>query len=206
MADVPLWITVMLWASRLVLVLLVGLSIWSVATMIKCYRLLQAASGGKEDKDAFDKVRETVNAGRAAEVVSDSVSTLYHSVVRESASVTSHDPTQIDRSVKSLLLLKRTQLEGNLTILATLGSNAPFIGLFGTVLGIVQALAPSAIKPAIALPSWQEFPKRLSQRRSDCLLRFPPSWRTTIFHADSRVLIVNCEALRDLYVARLKRA
>jgi biopolymer transport protein ExbB len=33
----------------------------------------------------------------------------------------------------------RTELDANLSILATIGSNAPFIGLLGTVLGIVKA-------------------------------------------------------------------
>ena len=34
---------------------------------------------------------------------------------------------------------ERIRLERNLSFLATLGSNAPFIGLFGTVLGIIKA-------------------------------------------------------------------
>jgi biopolymer transport protein ExbB len=34
---------------------------------------------------------------------------------------------------------ERLRLERHLTFLATLGSNAPFIGLFGTVLGIIKA-------------------------------------------------------------------
>jgi biopolymer transport protein ExbB len=34
---------------------------------------------------------------------------------------------------------ERIRLERNLAFLATLGSNAPFIGLFGTVLGIIKA-------------------------------------------------------------------
>ncbi len=33
----------------------------------------------------------------------------------------------------------RVHLERNLTMLASIGSNAPFIGLFGTVLGIIRA-------------------------------------------------------------------
>ncbi|MCA9542057.1 MAG: MotA/TolQ/ExbB proton channel family protein [Myxococcales bacterium] len=33
----------------------------------------------------------------------------------------------------------RVHLERNLTFLASVGSNAPFIGLFGTVLGIIRA-------------------------------------------------------------------
>lgn len=42
---------------------------------------------------------------------------------------------------------ERTKLDANLAILGTLGNNAPFIGLLGTVLGIIKAahdLAPGA--------------------------------------------------------------
>ena len=34
---------------------------------------------------------------------------------------------------------KRKELEKGMTFLGTLGNNAPFIGLFGTVLGVIQA-------------------------------------------------------------------
>ena len=33
----------------------------------------------------------------------------------------------------------RPALDANLSILATIGSNAPFVGLLGTVLGIIKA-------------------------------------------------------------------
>jgi len=41
-------------------------------------------------------------------------------------------------SAKSRL---RVEMERNLGVLGTLGNNAPFIGLFGTVLGIIKAFA-----------------------------------------------------------------
>jgi biopolymer transport protein ExbB len=40
------------------------------------------------------------------------------------------------QSVKARM---RPELDANLSILATIGSNAPFIGLLGTVLGIIKA-------------------------------------------------------------------
>jgi biopolymer transport protein ExbB len=44
---------------------------------------------------------------------------------------------------------ERLRLERNLAFLATLGSNAPFIGLFGTVLGIIKAFHDLAgVQPA----------------------------------------------------------
>lgn len=51
-------------------------------------------------------------------------------------------------------MLERLRLERRLSLLGTLGSNAPFVGLLGTVIGIVMAFdALSAAGPSGAAPS-----------------------------------------------------
>lgn len=44
----------------------------------------------------------------------------------------------------SFLMIERPKLERNLNFLATVGSNAPFVGLLGTVLGIMKAFSDLA--------------------------------------------------------------
>jgi len=46
-----------------------------------------------------------------------------------------------DELMHSALLDERLQLERGLSFMGTLGNNAPFLGLFGTVLGIIHAMA-----------------------------------------------------------------
>lgn len=46
----------------------------------------------------------------------------------------------LTRSLRKRLALEQQQLEGGMTVLATIGSTAPFVGLFGTVWGIYHAL------------------------------------------------------------------
>jgi biopolymer transport protein ExbB len=48
-------------------------------------------------------------------------------------------PASVEEAMTSRMVLERSELEKNLIILGTLGNNAPFIGLFGTVLGIIKA-------------------------------------------------------------------
>lgn len=51
----------------------------------------------------------------------------------------------IEELMEGYVLMEKPQLEKNLGFLATLGSNAPFIGLLGTVMGIVKAFADLAV-------------------------------------------------------------
>ena len=50
----------------------------------------------------------------------------------------------VEEHVSARRVLERQQLERHLLILGTLGNNAPFIGLFGTVLGVIKAFADLA--------------------------------------------------------------
>jgi biopolymer transport protein ExbB len=48
-------------------------------------------------------------------------------------------PEAADRAMQSAAALERTRLERWLAYLGTVGNNAPFIGLFGTVVGVIGA-------------------------------------------------------------------
>jgi biopolymer transport protein ExbB len=47
----------------------------------------------------------------------------------------------VTRALRNSIFHTRSRLEGGLTLLASVGSTAPFVGLFGTVWGIYHALA-----------------------------------------------------------------
>jgi biopolymer transport protein ExbB len=54
----------------------------------------------------------------------------------------------MDQSMTGFLFGEKQKLDHGLVILGTLGSNAPFIGLFGTVIGIIQAFSDLSSNPA----------------------------------------------------------
>jgi biopolymer transport protein TolQ len=59
-----------------------------------------------------------------------------------------HAKTEGDRGLaelfNSFIMIEKPKLEKNLNFLATVGSNAPFVGLLGTVLGIMKAFSDLA--------------------------------------------------------------
>ncbi len=80
-------------------------------------------------------------------------------VVRSGLEQSSNNPGAAADMMDATALDQRTKLEKNLSILGTLGNIAPLIGLFGTVIGIIQAFhslsvsgsaGPSVISAGIA--------------------------------------------------------
>ena len=53
----------------------------------------------------------------------------------------------MEESMNGYMIGQRQKLDHGLVILGTLGNNAPFIGLFGTVLGIIIAFRDLALNP-----------------------------------------------------------
>ncbi|HEY6033810.1 MAG TPA: MotA/TolQ/ExbB proton channel family protein, partial [Kofleriaceae bacterium] len=65
-------------------------------------------------------------------------------------------PEAVDEHRAAIVELERQRYEKRLAFLGTLGNNAPFIGLFGTVLGIIRAfhdLAGSTLQGTSAVMS-----------------------------------------------------
>ena len=57
-------------------------------------------------------------------------------------------PKAMDESMTGYIIGERQFLDRGLIVLGTLGNNAPFIGLFGTVIGIIKAFHDLATNPA----------------------------------------------------------
>ena len=58
-------------------------------------------------------------------------------VIKSALEVFQDGPTVVEQTIESTLVTQRQLYEKHLTYFGTLGNNAPFIGLFGTVIGII---------------------------------------------------------------------
>jgi len=203
----PVWIVAVQWLSRSTLVLLFLLSIWSVATMLRCSRLLKKANGPSKDADsALAKVSRMIETRQwdSLKTWAAEGETLHAGTARTILQTSSPDPFRIDREVKSYLSLQRMRLEQGLSVLATLGSNAPFIGLFGTVLGIIQAFGALASHQSNASDIMVGISEALIATAVGLFVAIPAVVAFNVFSRQLRVLIVKSEALKDLYISRIQ--
>src|SRR5215212_6022704 len=121
--------------------ILLLLSIVSIALMVERWLyFLRTKVDGDELAARLDEQLRARNLQGAWQLVKDN-----HTFAIESAVVAAglialrngaHSAAEAMLSVKARM---RPGLDANLSILATIGSNAPFVGLLGTVLGIINA-------------------------------------------------------------------
>lgn len=198
----PAWIILTEWTARAILVLLVGLSIWSVTIMIDRRRALKRAQTLAD----FAEARTLIEAGnwdglKAWAAKADDLSDLRKGALR-AALASPAEPESIDRAVRSFLTTERNKLENGLTTLATLGSNAPFIGLFGTVLGIIQAFGALAGNNSNTNSVMSGISEALVATAIGLFVAIPAVVAYNVFTRKLRELLTESESLRDLYVSR----
>jgi biopolymer transport protein ExbB len=130
-----------------VLWLLIALSIASVAIMIE--RATFFAARKKVDVDALLPALLAGELAKARDAVGDQPG-VEADVVRAAAANAALGADALTEVVAGTIERARIDYERRLAFLGTLGNNAPFVGLFGTVLGIIRAFADLAGNPGAA--------------------------------------------------------
>lgn len=130
---------VMLTGSEWVLWLLLLLSLLSIGIMIE--RALFFRRRTVDQERISDQLQPLLRAGDLSGVAQliQSWPGGEATVLRAGLEAAAHGRAAVEKTVHAALVCEQQRLERRLSILGTLGNNAPFIGLFGTVLGIIRA-------------------------------------------------------------------
>ena len=126
-------------ASHAVLYVLLALSVLSIGVIVERWWYFRVRRDNLDDladrlRKAFGRrdlagARKLLAASRSVEAT----------IIREALDWYDDGPEAVEQILAKATRLRRKSFEGGLLFLGTLGNNAPFIGLFGTVLGIVTA-------------------------------------------------------------------
>jgi biopolymer transport protein ExbB len=124
--------------SRWVLWLLLALSLAAVAVIVeRLWFYIQQHAPATRIRDALAVMRKSGPA--AAEKALAGVPSIEAAVVRTCLARAADGAEAVDEQRVAIVEQERARYEKRLAFLGTLGNNAPFVGLFGTVLGIVRA-------------------------------------------------------------------
>jgi biopolymer transport protein ExbB/biopolymer transport protein TolQ len=126
-------------ASSAVLYILLGLSVISIGVIIERWWYFRRR---RDDIDALsDRLRKALGKKDLAGALKllEASPSVEAAVIVEALDWWDEGPEAVEQILVKAVRQRRKKFEGGLLFLGTLGNNAPFIGLFGTVLGIVTA-------------------------------------------------------------------
>ncbi len=137
--DLTIWLLFVFSIVTWALILIKGVQNWLVARRNRRFTRafwsasdLNAAAALESREGSAARVAETgFRTLRNADSSSSSAHDLEHSWDRQDL---------LERHLRQRIQKERRSLESGLAILASIGTTAPFVGLFGTVFGIIEAL------------------------------------------------------------------
>jgi biopolymer transport protein TolQ len=193
---------------KAVIIILLLASIYSWALIFEKYRLfkkIELSSSSFEDK--FWKAKSAENFyNNLSNKNKDPLTAIFQSAMAEliktKSKSTSVQSTRVTRVLEISLDREIKAIEKNFTFLATVGSTAPFIGLFGTVWGIMNSFQSIAISRntslAIVAPGIAE---ALFATALGLLAAIPAVVAYNKFSSDSKKYVVRIENFSKRFIS-----
>jgi biopolymer transport protein TolQ len=116
-----------------------------------------------------------------------------------------HGADGVGEVINSYALMEKPQLERSLNFLATVGNNAPFVGLLGTVFGIMKAfhdLGVSQSDPAAVMTGIAD---ALAATAVGLFVAIPAVAAYNYFQKQVKTTLQGLDSIRDLCIAYAKR-
>jgi biopolymer transport protein ExbB/TolQ len=191
--------------SEWVLYLLITLSIVSIGVMLERWLFyFRHAVDVDAIRDALVKSMDNRDYGGAAAALSDTDS-LETNVVLVGLKAYQKGPESVEDMIAGALGRERARYERRLGFLATLASNAPYIGLFGTVLGIIRSFRDLSTNMAEASSSVMAgIAEALVATAVGLLVAIPAVIAYNTFRGRVKSSVTNCQMLARIVLAELK--
>jgi biopolymer transport protein ExbB/TolQ len=191
--------------------LMIFLSVVSVAIMLErawFYLSLRddlaALAGRFRDalrKGDYEAAQKTLEASPSAEAA----------VVMAGLAEADRGAKAAEEAMEGAKALQKMRLERRLAFLGTLGNNAPFIGLFGTVIGVIQAFEGLATESTEAAQSATAAPQVVMAAIAEALVAtavglavaIPAVVMYNFYQRHARAILANTEALSRILMSYL---
>jgi biopolymer transport protein ExbB len=152
---IHLW-TTMGWFAKGVVIVMAVMSVWSLTVMIQKFFQFQRSQAEtrkfapqfsraiqEENLDQAIALAEKNKKSHVSRVLGEALAEV-KPLLRDRATITAADINSAERAVERQMLIVLSEFKRGTGILATVGSTAPFVGLLGTTMGIVNAFTGMA--------------------------------------------------------------
>ena len=197
-----------------VMMLMLGLSVISVAIILERAWFFWSL---RDDLDVLAKELRTAldDSIETAKKRMDASPSAEAAVVSAGLAMAHRGAAAAEEAMAGALALQRMKLERRLAYLGTLGNNAPFIGLFGTVIGVIGAFAalgdagkaPAGQAAAAALAPqavMSNIAEALVATAVGLVVAIPAVAANNFFQRMIKSTLANTEALTRILLAHLK--
>lgn len=167
----PLWITIVEWINRFVLLGLVGLSVWSVTVILNRRRFFREMVAANLSEGNWVDLSSKTNQAGDLKKRSEQALSVQGRLAALVLTDTGASAAQLDRKTQAFLQEQRIQFEQGLSTLATLGSNAPLLGCSVRFSGSFRPLGCSRFRRTREHKSWVLWQKLWLRRQWACSLR-----------------------------------
>ena len=193
---------------KAVIVILLLASIWSWALIFEKYKLFKKIDRSSTlFEEKFWKARSAENFyNNTSNKASDPLTAIFQSamveLIKTKSKSSSVQSARVTRVLEIALDREMRLIEKNFTFLATVGSTAPFVGLFGTVWGIMNSFQSIAISRntslAIVAPGIAE---ALFATALGLLAAIPAVVAYNKFSSDSKKYVIRLENFSKRFIS-----
>jgi biopolymer transport protein TolQ len=185
--------------------LLIALSVFSIAFILERYFTLRKARANSQK--VASRVRESLQSNNLSEIedlARDKESLEGRALSYALRHIKERGIEGLEEIFNSYVMVERSTLDRYLSFLATVGSNAPFIGLLGTVFGIMDAFRGLATSHGDAAVVMVGISNALVATAVGLMVAIPAVISYNYFQRQVRGVLQNLESVRDLCLAHAK--
>lgn len=169
----PIWMIIVEWLARIILVFLIGLSVWSISIILERRKYLKTFN---IDNEFDDLKKETKDLSQ------DKI---------------------LQGSARYFFRLQARMQKG-LAVLGTLGSTTPFIGLLGTILGIIVAFGELSMGSSGTNSIMFALAEALILTAVGLFVAIPAVVAFNIFNKSIKLIIGDLQSRLDEYISKEK--
>lgn len=184
-----LWLVVVEWLARVILLILVCLSVWSISIIIERRRFFKALSLPNDDLKKNIRNKQFTFQGNH----------FYSDMLKELSSLKSSQA--MDKAFDAIAVEKKKELEKGLPVLGTLGSTTPFVGLLGTILGIIVSFGELSQGTGSTNSVMFSLAEALILTAVGLVVAIPAVIGYNFYGRKVKAVLSEASSLKDLYIA-----